>query len=152
MRGRRPTPTPLKVLRGNPGKRRLNQNEPKPKVERPSCPPDLSKVARKEWRRIVPILEELQIVGRLDRAALSAYCESRARWREAERKIAETSLVIKTKSGNVIENPHHSIAKRERELMHTFRIEFGMTPSSRAKLSVRPPVDDDPFEQWISNG
>jgi phage terminase small subunit len=66
----------------------LNQNEPKPKVERPSCPPDLSKVARKEWRRIVPILEELQIVARLDRAALSAYCESWARWREAENRKA----------------------------------------------------------------
>jgi P27 family predicted phage terminase small subunit len=152
MRGRRPTPTHLKVLRGNPGKRRLNQNEPRPNVERPSCPPDLSKVARKEWRRIVPILEELQIVARLDRAALSAYCESWARWREAERKIAETSLVIKTKNGNVIENPYYSIAKRERELMHKFLIEFGMTPSSRAKLSVRPREDDDPFEQWISNG
>jgi P27 family predicted phage terminase small subunit len=151
MRGRRPVPTNLKVLHGNPGKRPLNQNEPKPKQERPACPPDLSKVARKEWRRIVPILEGLGILTRVDRAALAAYCESWARWREAERKIAETNLVIKTKSGNVIENPYYSISKRERELMHKFLIEFGMTPSSRSKLSVHAREADDPFEQWMRN-
>jgi P27 family predicted phage terminase small subunit len=151
MRGRRPIPTQLKVLHGNPGKRKLNTKEPKPNPERPSCPPDLSKVARKEWRRIVPILEKLGIVTRIDRAALAAYCESWARWREAERKIAETSLVIKTKSGNAIENPYYSISKRERELMHKFLVEFGMTPSSRSNLSVHPREMDDPFEQWMRN-
>ena len=30
MKGRKPVPTHLKVLRGNPGKRRLNNGEPLP--------------------------------------------------------------------------------------------------------------------------
>jgi hypothetical protein len=30
MRGRKPVPSHLKVIRGNPGKRTLNQNEPLP--------------------------------------------------------------------------------------------------------------------------
>ena len=32
MRGRKPVPTALKKLRGNPGKRPLNDAEPKPDV------------------------------------------------------------------------------------------------------------------------
>ncbi|MEQ8198694.1 MAG: phage terminase small subunit P27 family, partial [Clostridiaceae bacterium] len=30
QRGRKPKPTAIKVLEGNPGKRPLNKNEPKP--------------------------------------------------------------------------------------------------------------------------
>ena len=148
MRGRRPIPTSLKVMNGNPGKRPLNENEPQPKTERPSCPPELSKLARKEWKRILPMLEELRIVAQIDRSALAAYCQSFARWIEAEEKITETSLVIKTKSGNVIENPYYSIAKRERELMHKFLVEFGMTPAARSRINLpapRPPSKLDRF-------
>ena len=37
-RGRKPKPTALKVLEGNPGKRPLNENEPKPERKAPECP------------------------------------------------------------------------------------------------------------------
>jgi len=136
MRGRRPTPTRIKVVTGNPGRRPLNENEPKPPTERPSCPKELTKLAKQEWRRIVPILESLEIIARIDRSTLAGYCQSYGRWIEAEIKLAETGLVIKTKSGNIIENPYYSIAKRERELMHKFAIEFGLTPSSRSRLGI----------------
>ena len=39
MRGRKPVPTRLKVIRGNPGKRALNKNEPQPAGEL-ADPPD----------------------------------------------------------------------------------------------------------------
>ena len=47
-----PTPTNLKLLRGNPGKRKLNTNEPDPEPAIPPCPSHLDKVAKKEWRRV----------------------------------------------------------------------------------------------------
>jgi P27 family predicted phage terminase small subunit len=147
MRGRRPLPSKLKQLRGNPGNRR-NNNEPEPAIERPTCPSELTKLAKKEWRRIVPILEELGIVARIDRAALAAYCQSYGRWIEAEQKIAESSLVIRTKSGNVIENPYYSVAKRERELMHKFLVEFGMTPSARSRLNVVIKTKPSRWDKW----
>ena len=37
-RGRKPTPTAIKELEGNPGKRPLNTKEPKPVKKAPSCP------------------------------------------------------------------------------------------------------------------
>jgi hypothetical protein len=37
MRGRRPKPTRLKMLTGNPGKRPLNNDEPRPDVNIPEA-------------------------------------------------------------------------------------------------------------------
>ena len=143
MVGRKPAPTRLKLLRGNPGKRPLNQHEPQVKVETPHCPRELTPDAKKEWRRIVPALKQLGILSKLDGSALAAYCQSKARWLEAERKISETGLVVKTTNGNVIENPYYSISKRERELMHRFLSEFGMTPVSRTRINIESQTNKD---------
>jgi hypothetical protein len=52
MRGRRPLPTAIKELTGNPGKRPLNLDEPHPPKIIPKCPKHLDENARKKWRRI----------------------------------------------------------------------------------------------------
>ena len=49
MRGRRPVPTCMKLLTGNPGKRPLNANEPQPKPEIPECPPQLALLWQIFW-------------------------------------------------------------------------------------------------------
>ena len=36
--GRKPKPTAVKALEGNPGKRSLNTGEPKPEKKAPRCP------------------------------------------------------------------------------------------------------------------
>ena len=38
QRGRKPKPTAMKVLEGNPGKRSLNTTEPQPPKRAPRCP------------------------------------------------------------------------------------------------------------------
>ena len=56
MAGRRPKPTHLKLLNGNPGKRAINPNEPKPPAELPAPPDYLSEIAKVEWQRIGEVL------------------------------------------------------------------------------------------------
>ncbi len=51
QRGRKPKPTAIKVLEGNPGKRELNLSEPKPEKKAPKCPAWLEPEAKREWRR-----------------------------------------------------------------------------------------------------
>ena len=46
-RGRKPKPTNLKVLEGNPGQRPLNDNEPKPGKKAPTCAAWLEPEAKK---------------------------------------------------------------------------------------------------------
>jgi phage terminase small subunit len=62
MAGRRPEPTALKELAGNPGKRALNTNEPQPGGI-PKCPPHLDKIAKAEWKRIAAELTTLGLLA-----------------------------------------------------------------------------------------
>ena len=63
-RGRKPKPTALKLLEGNPGKRPLNDKEPKPQKKAPSCPKWLDPEAKKEWRRLASKMEMMGILPR----------------------------------------------------------------------------------------
>jgi hypothetical protein len=46
MQGRKPIPTAVKELRGNPGHRPLGDCEPQPKVGEPPMPSGLSRYAK----------------------------------------------------------------------------------------------------------
>lgn len=135
MVGRRPKPTALKIMQGNPGKRPLNNSEPTP-TGTPTCPRHLSKEAKAEWRRISEELSAMGLLTKVDRAALAAYCEAWARWCEAERQIQKFGLVVKSPSGYPMQNPYVGIANTALDQMRKFLVEFGMTPSSRSRLSV----------------
>lgn len=145
MLGRKPKPTAMKILQGNPGKRALNGREPPTSAGVPRCPEHLTPEARAEWRRIAPVLSHMRVLRTGDRAALAAYCQHWARWVEAERKIAEMggALVIKTPSGCLIQNPYVGIANTAMDAMRKFLSEFGLTPSSRSRIVVDAPPDLD---------
>ena len=83
MRGRKPLPSNVVRLRGNPGKRRLNDAEPRPAAKVPPCPACLGDEARKEWQRLSKELAELGLLTGLDRGLLAAYCQAHALWVEA---------------------------------------------------------------------
>src|SRR5262245_41506 len=95
MRGRKPVPTALKVLRGNPGRRPLNPAEPTP-APAPVNPPDwLPQDARAEWDRLAPMLARNGLLTEMDIDALVAYCEAWCRWKDANAKIRQFGMVIK---------------------------------------------------------
>jgi P27 family predicted phage terminase small subunit len=138
MRGRKPKPTHLKVIAGNPGKRPLNRHEPKPRLEVPTCPSHLCPAAKAEWKRLARQLLDLGVVSTLDRAVMAAYCQAYGRWVEAERRQKDAPLVIRLPSGVIQQSPFVSIANKQLELMHKFLAELGLSPSSRSRVSARP--------------
>lgn len=143
-RGRKPLPTHLKLIKGNPGRRPLNENEAKPELSLPTPPPHLSDEAKVEWGRVVDDLYRLGLVSELDRAALGAYCQAYGRWVQAERALARmaekdqltSALMIKTKDGNAIQNPLVGTANTAMREMMKCASEFGMTPSARSRIDV----------------
>lgn len=144
-RGRKPLPSKLKLLRGNPGKRPINENEPKPEAAIPDIPPELDAVAAAEWERVCPELAAIGVLTKLDRSALSAYCQSWSQWLHAIEKMKTHGPVVKAPSGFPIQNPYFAIANSALKQMKAFLTEFGMTPSSRSRISVgdNPPAEDD---------
>lgn len=140
-------PTALKILAGNPGKRALPKNEPKPTVEAPECPDHVTGEARQEWERIVPELLRLGLVSKLDRGTLAAYCILYARWIDAERKVSEGGAVVKV-HGQIIPNPYLSIATNTLKLMKSYLAAFGLSPADRSKMHVEPPQAEKPKSKW----
>ncbi len=146
MRGRRPKPSRMKVLTGNPGKRPLNPNEPQPEPAVPECPPELGAVAKQEWDRLAAELRSLRILTTLDRAALAAYCNAYGLWVEAIEAIQKYGTMVKSPSGYPIQSPYVSIANRQAEIMMRIASEFGFTPASRSRISTPTRQESDLFE------
>ena len=72
VRGRKPKPSHLKLVTGNPGKRAINTQEPVPERILPQPPPELTAEARGEWDLVAGELNRLGLLTGIDRAALAA--------------------------------------------------------------------------------
>lgn len=169
MRGRKPLPTNVKVLRGNPGKRKLNKSEPKPSGKLPACPHWLTLEAKREWRRVLPELKAMGLLTVVDRAALAAYCEAWACFRQAQEVVQEKGITheepimarVKGENGVVFEKivgykvkqrPEVAVSLRYFQILSRMVVEFGFTPSSRGRMTIPGQEEKDPFEEFLSGG
>ncbi len=156
-RGKKPTPTHLKLVMGTARRCRMPKHEPKPELAIPPVPPELSDDAKIEWGHVSVDLYRLGLLTSIDRAALAAYCAAYGRWVRAERLLRSLGdegadgLLTKTAKGNVIQNPLVGIANKAANDMMRFATEFGMTPSSRARLSAPRPQGNDPAEKYFAH-
>ena len=143
-RGRKPKPSALKLLTGNPGKRPLPSDEPQIPASLPPAPDHLNELARGEWKRVAESLYNCGILTALDRAALGAYCTAYARWAEAETKLEAEGFTIETSLGTIIQSPLVGIANKAAADMVRYASEFGMTPSARSRVKVDRKAKDNP--------
>jgi P27 family predicted phage terminase small subunit len=149
-RGPRPKPTALRVLEGNKGKRALPQSEPAPPANMPTCPDYLNAYARGEWARVANTLYSIGTLVEIDQTMLAAYCVAYSRWRHAEEDLERMAqsdasthaAVIRTKQGNLIQNPMVGVANTARREMQRLAAEFGLSPSSRTQIEADPFLND----------
>lgn len=143
MAGRRPLPTALKLVTGNPGKRPLNSAEPKPDIVLPDMPRHLVGEARKEWKRITPELLRLGLLSRIDRAALAMYCSEWARYVRAELRMQRVAELMHedgageyavTPQGYRMQSVDLQISNKAKETCLRFLVEFGMSPAARSRV------------------
>ena len=90
--------------------------------------------SKKEWKRLSPSLIAMGILTEHDIQAFAGYCQAYARWREAEEFLSQHGTIFKTPSGYVQQVPQVSIAMQNLKIMQSFCSEFGLTPSSRARI------------------
>lgn len=154
QKGRKPKPTALKILEGNPGKRQLNTNEPTPVKKAPKCPSWLDTEAKKEWRRLTKQLEDLGLLTTVDMAAFAGYCQAYARWKEAEEFISKHGTIVKTPSGYWQQVPQVSIAQTYLKIMNKLCEQFGLTPSARSRIvaDTGQKNEADPMELMLVRG
>lgn len=153
-RGTKPEPTHLKLLKGNPGKRPLNKNEPKPVPVAPKAPYWMRSTAKTLWKKIGPQLERMGLLTSVDGPAFEAACENYAVWVHCAKYLTQHGLTyeVETKSGTVIQQrPEVLIGNKALLAFKAFCTEFGLTPSSRAGIDLKPTEGDiDPMEALLA--
>jgi P27 family predicted phage terminase small subunit len=161
-RGPAPAPASLKLIKGKgPGRDSAGRpvNEP-PKFRRgaPDAPAMLSDLAREEWDRIVPGLDELDLLKAEDFAALVEHCETWATYVEAVKLVREDGIVlVNPDNGRKYKNPALAAAEAAGQQLRASCREFGLTPSS--EQNVGKPMrgtggdgaEDDPFAAAASS-
>lgn len=157
--GRRRQPTALKVLRGNPGKRRIDPaNEPQPAAvtesfDEPPAELNGNATARAEWKRVAPLLRLCGLVSQAERTALVALCLEWATYLVAQRQLRRARLV-KGKDGVLHISPYVAIADRALSQCQRLWAELGLTPAGRARLARLPPAPSSrtppptPVSKW----
>ncbi len=162
MPGPPKTPTQLRLVRGNPSKRPINKNEPKPPVGIPPTPKHFDKQGKYWFKRMAEELDAIGVISQLDARALEMLVEAYTEYRHHcdtldregytyavysdedtdERKPREIRMI----------KPHPAAAmkadawKRLRGMLG----EFGMTPASRSKISTSGPDEVDPLAEFMS--
>jgi len=130
------------------------KNEAQPEVSEkvPRPPAYLLGAARKEWFSIAPLLHEAGLLTKLDTRALEGYCVNYGCWVEAEEEIRRTGAVIRSLKGVPMLSPFVRVAREAYQAWSKACLEFGMTPSSRSRVSVTKPEKPDAFQLFLERG
>lgn len=142
--GRKPKPTALKELQGNPGKRRLNTNEPKPKAGAPPMPRKrLSPEGQRLWKTLAPKLAELGLITEADGAAFEMLCVHYGVAVQAARQLREDGLTTTDEDGLIRKHPLLQVLRESSTAFRMYAEQFGLTPAARARLRL-PAPDEEP--------
>ena len=148
-RGPAPTPTPILKLTGS---NRVTRKREAAEVRGPEGVPDppgwMDADARTVWNELVPMLDQMGVLTRIDGHALARYCRVWVRWRKAEEFIDQHGEMypLKNDSGETKcfqQWPQVAIAHKQALLLTRLEAEFGMTPSARSRIQLAPKTGEN---------
>lgn len=153
-RGPQPQPTTLKLLRGNPGKRSLNDAEPAPPAKMPKCPKHLNGLARKLWSQWGKTLHDMGVLTLIDGAAFEMLCKKYAECLELEEKVSTGGPVWLAKGapGELPEfkiSPYVKLRNIAEDKLLRLIGHFGMSPSTRSAIKVDQTAGADPLDDFL---
>ena len=96
-------------------------------------------VAKKEWKRLVEGLKNINIIGNLDLNNLGAYCNAYAHYRKATKEMKKAPLTVEkhTKYGvQMVPNPLIGIQAKYLDEMRQYASMCGLTIDSRLKAGT----------------
>lgn len=150
-RGPPPKPTALKILSGNPGRRPLPENEPKPDMvtlDDLNPPADLPIAGVEKWHELKIELSRLGLLTKIDVGQFEMYCRFWALFKQNMQFIEDKGCVVPIKDSKgrvkqIKKLPHVSIAMEAAEKCISLAREMGMTPAARTRIQVTSNVVDE---------
>lgn len=152
-RGPAPSPTALKLLKGERNQDRLNRNAPKPRGTGPLKPADMDVRAKRVWDRQVKAMRLTGVLTVVDTDNLRAYCEAVARYEAAAKLYAGSGPLVRGQKGELVKNPLHQIIRDNSMLMRLLGRDLGFTPSAREGIQVGDGEGEErsAFAEWEAN-
>jgi len=155
-RGPRKQPTVLRLLRGNPGGRGKNLDEPVPPHGKIVAPKHVQGDALKKWNELVAKLTAMSVMTVADTDTLARYCVYHEQWLKYADQVRRglDVFIIKDDAGKVRyiqSTPAATMFVKLGAAMLRIEQEFGLTPSARAGLSVTSKKESDPLDEWLTN-
>ena len=140
-RGPQPQPSALKIERGNPGHRPINEAEPDIEPLDPWAPPALvagNAAALAEWKRLAPELVEKGVLAMSDLATFATYCQIVGDVHDLTTLIAQVGI------GPAVQLGYVGRLDKQRVQLRLYAQTFGLTPASRSGVkAVKKPADKD---------
>jgi P27 family predicted phage terminase small subunit len=140
-RGPKATPTKLKELRGNPGKRPLPVDEPEPVAEVPMVPRGMKthhKLAVTFWEEHGEAMAGLGVLTAADAGAWRLMAHHYEMALLALKQVEREGLTRRDEAGVERKHPALQIWRDNSRLFLKYAAEFGLTPSGRVGLKVEP--------------
>lgn len=136
MKGRKPTPTAIKKLRGTDRPDRGVRNEARfPIPGRMLSPPkNLGEDGEELWRNLGKLLLDAGLLTYGDTLALEMLCIAYDRMCRANREVEKETEVLMSDKGNYYQNPWLSIANKAWDQCKAMLAEFGLTPAERTRV------------------
>src|SRR5580704_8802982 len=141
-RGPKTKPTELQVWQGNPGHKTKAELTDSVKPDVPAnlaAPTHLDIEAKKEWKRVAPVLARYGVLTELDTNALALYCQSWSDYLNYTDYIREVGSSYESEGVNGLQiKSRPEVKMRAQAWKEVIRLsaEFGFTPSSRAGLQL----------------
>lgn len=108
----------------------------------PSAPKDMSPEAKKEWRRVMPVLVERRVLSGADIAAVERYCEATGDIAIARAAIAKDGAYVENRLGELKRHPAFATLRESTAEARRWSAELGLTPAARSRVSGEADEDD----------
>jgi len=152
-------PTELKKQRGTLRKDRLNENEPKLPSVIPPIPTWLSEDGQKAFSELSNLLHDMSVLTQADELALTLLCDAYSEYKKAKEVVNElgATMEVTSREGNSksVIRPEVQIANQSFVRVFQLLKEFGLTPSSRAKVNAIENASSTPdvkIENFFNGG
>lgn len=126
-RGAKATPTPVA--------------DPVRKV--PAPPKEMTPEAKKEWRRVMPVLVDRRVLSAADLAAVERYCDATGDIAIARARIRLDGDYVENRLGELKRHPAFATLRESTAEARRWAAELGLTPASRSRVEIGESDDAD---------